>query len=160
MKLQLSASRKELREKSSQLVKAISALLSEESPELADQLLKALPRKEVQLKYPVLRAIQNNTNAMYAAQVEAMLKDIGKVLDQAAATSRSTPVKEPVREVLREPVKDHTKAIADKDAKAYNTVIKILEKVGYKRSDFDIDGPLYGWSTNQLLDLAKEKAVS
>jgi hypothetical protein len=48
-------------------------------------------------------------------------------------------------------------AIVQKDAVAYSRVKSALKKVGYKDSDFEEGGPLYGWSVNELIDLARAK---
>jgi hypothetical protein len=55
-----------------------------------------------------------------------------------------------------EPVHDHTKAIAERDDRAYRRVRDVLKRKGYTDSDFDDEnGPLYGYSVNELLDLAR-----
>ena len=56
-----------------------------------------------------------------------------------------------------EPVQDFTKPIADKDARAYERVKKVLIGRGYTEADFQKDGPLYGYSVNELIDLVREK---
>lgn len=52
---------------------------------------------------------------------------------------------------------DHTKAIAAHDDIAYRRVKQVLIGKGYTAEDFNNGGPLYGWSTNQLIDLARDK---
>ena len=87
MKLRVDATPEELEEKAPDLVKAMIELLRPASPEMADVLEKAIPRKEKELKFPVLRALQKQTEVAYEKQMELMLKDIGKVLDKSLETT-------------------------------------------------------------------------
>jgi hypothetical protein len=59
--------------------------------------------------------------------------------------------------VQAEQFEDYSEPIAEKDARAYARVKVYLQRKGYKASDFDAGGPLYGWSLNELLDLAHGK---
>ncbi len=52
---------------------------------------------------------------------------------------------------------DYTETIADKDDEKYEAVRLELMKLGYEWEDFEEGGALYGWSTNELIDLAKKK---
>lgn len=52
---------------------------------------------------------------------------------------------------------DHSAPIAEKDGRAYARIKVYLQRKGYKVSDFEPGGPLYGWSLNELLDLAHGK---
>lgn len=70
----------ELREKSTELLKSLYDELVDVAPEVADRLAKALPRKERELKYPVLRDLEKQTSAEYDHTLKRMLADIGKVL--------------------------------------------------------------------------------
>lgn len=171
MKLRLEATPEELQSKSAELIKALSEML----PELAESLEKALPRKEPELKYPVLRELQKKTVEAYEKTMLAMVKAVGKVLDRgpiakseqvtvmfkgSAATtvpcvhSGELQKAEPKAEPLKN---DHTKPIADKDDVAYKRVKKVLVGKGFLESDFDEGGAFYGWSVNQLIDYARGK---
>lgn len=82
MRLSLEATPQELEEKSGDLIKAVAEIIEPVDPDMSEALTKALPRKEPVLKYPVLRELQRRTQAAYEVMLDAMLKDIGKVLDQ------------------------------------------------------------------------------
>lgn len=157
MKLHLEATSEELAVKASKLAKAVTDLIRPADPELAESLEKALPKKEQELKYPVLRGLQQATEELYAKQVQAMLKEIGKVLDQGLAKEEA-PKEGPglFGKSLDEP-DDFTKEIADRDSVAYRRIKEVLVNRGWKFSDFDEGGPFYGWSVNQLLDFARGK---
>jgi predicted GNAT family N-acyltransferase len=83
MKLQIDATPEELVEKADSLVESIGEFLRPIAPDISEILEKALPRKESELKFPVLRELQKRTEVLYEQQLEAMLKDIGKVLNQS-----------------------------------------------------------------------------
>lgn len=53
---------------------------------------------------------------------------------------------------------DYTQVIADKDEGAYERVKQELLGLGYAETDFLEGGAFDGWSTNQLIDLARGKA--
>ena len=82
MKLRLEATPDELREKSGSLLKALHAAVVEVDPVAAEPLEKALPRKEPELKYRVLRELKDRTSAEYERILKNMTKEIGKVLDR------------------------------------------------------------------------------
>ena len=140
MKLELVATPEELKEKGDKLIKSLSDLFQPVSPELAEYLEKALPQKETELKYPVLRELHKRTKEAYEKQLKLMVKDIEGVLDRGLKKSE-----------------DFTKPIADKDEVAYNKVKIELAKYGYGAEAFEEGGVLYGWSTNELIDLARAK---
>lgn len=52
---------------------------------------------------------------------------------------------------------DFTKEIADRDDKKYEKVKAELMRLGFFETDFMEGGVFYGWSTNELIDLAKQK---
>jgi len=52
---------------------------------------------------------------------------------------------------------DHTAVPAEQDRIAYARVKQILKRRGYVDADFEEGGPLYGYSTNQLLKLIRGK---
>lgn len=139
MRFRLNATPKELAEKSGKLVEELSELFQFDAPDLAESLEKALPAKEPELKYPVLRELQAKTAKLYREHMDQMLQAIGKVLDQGLGKSLEH---------------DHTKPVADKDAVAYQRAREVLIRRGWEEVDFQPGGPLYGWSANQLLDLA------
>ena len=87
MKLRVDGTPEELKEKAPELVKSLGDLLRSVSPDMADALEKAIPHKEKELKFPVLRALQKQTEIAYEKQMDKMLKDIGKVLDRSLKTS-------------------------------------------------------------------------
>jgi len=140
--LRLEATPGELVEKSEKLVRKLRDLFWATSPELAESLEKALPRKEQDLKYPVLRELKKQTAEIYDQHMQAMLKEIGKVLDRSVEKSLGY---------------DHTGPIAEKDDVAYKRVKQVLINMGWEASDFEQGGPLYGYSVNQLIDLARGK---
>lgn len=143
MKLRLDATPDELQTKSGKLIKALSELLRPAAPDLSEILEKALPAKEQELKYPVLRELQRRTQKLYEKHIQKMLQEIGTVLDGS--------------KVAKSEFYDHTEAIAEKDGAAYQRIKEVLRGMGYLESDFEPGGPLYGWSTNQLIDLARGK---
>jgi hypothetical protein len=51
---------------------------------------------------------------------------------------------------------DAVNAIVARDDVAYRRVKTVLQRKGYEASDFDEGGPLYGYSTNELIKLARE----
>lgn len=91
MRLLLEANPEELSEKSEALIEQLSKAIEGANPELADRLEKAVQlRKEPKLKYPTLQDLQRQTSKAYDKQMELMLKDINKVLDQAATGIRKS----------------------------------------------------------------------
>lgn len=150
MKLSLEATPQELEDKSGDLIKAVADILVPVAPEAADAMLKALPHKEQALKFPVLRNLQGQTEALYGKMTAAMLKDISAVLDRGLKKGEDQPEK----------IHDHTKPIADHDGVAYERVKQVLVGKGYDAADFDEGGVLFGYSTNQLIDLARDKRAS
>jgi superfamily II DNA or RNA helicase len=81
MKLRIEATPAEMVEKSEDLVRALSNRLAPFDPHLADILEKALPYPEPDLKYPVLQHLKEQTSKLYKEHIEAMLGEIGKVLE-------------------------------------------------------------------------------
>jgi len=51
----------------------------------------------------------------------------------------------------------HINDLVDREDIAYRRVKTILKRKGYKETDFEMDGPLYGWSTNELIKLAQPR---
>jgi len=84
MRLQLEATPQELNEKGDELIKALVRELYPTSPELAENLEKALPKKEPVLKYRALRDIHKITKEEYEKTLERMHLDISRVLSEAA----------------------------------------------------------------------------
>ena len=81
MRLQISATPQELRAKRSQLIKALIDQVTAIDPELAEQLEKALPRKEPELKYKVLQQLKQKTTSRYQKTLIDMVSDIEDVLE-------------------------------------------------------------------------------
>lgn len=48
---------------------------------------------------------------------------------------------------------DHTQPIAEADEVLYGRVKKLAMRRGYEARDFEEGGALFGWSTNEILDL-------
>lgn len=80
MRLELQASPEEIREKSGQLLERLGEMLSSEVPEIAEMLEKALPKKEQELKYPLLQELAARTRELYAHQLDLMLQEIADVV--------------------------------------------------------------------------------
>lgn len=212
MRFRLEATPDELLEKSDQLLKTLHDAVADVAPDAAECLEKALPRKESDLKYPVLRELAKRSSAEYERLTGRMLKEIGKVLDRgpikksgelgreladdikavyledpddlskgwycghcgavslgdrcehvqkvAAHRERMKKAEKVEADPNTEPLEnDHTQAIAEKDELAYSRVKQVLQGKGYLEADFEEGGPLYGWSVNQLIDLARDKRV-
>jgi len=163
MRLRFEATPQELQEKGEELIKALVEEFHDVDHDLAERLEKSLPSKEPVLKYPVLRAIHKKTTQAYEAMLDSMLVEIGKVLDESVVEpkrlKKSMDLKKAMDEAaseLEEPVYDHTQPLVEKDEKAYNRVKAILKKRGYQDSDFERGGKLFGMSTNELIDLARD----
>lgn len=152
MKLRVDGTPEELREKAPDLVKSLSELLNSVDLDMEDVLEKAIPYKEKELKFPVLRALQKQTEVAYEKQMELMIKDIGKVLDKSLKTSTFKK-----SESSEEKSPDYTKQIVAKDEKSYEQIKAEFLKDGYSESDFEVGGKLHGYSTNQLIDMQREK---
>jgi valyl-tRNA synthetase len=155
MRLRVDGTPDEIRDKAESLVKSLGDILHPVSPDIAEALYKAIPAKEAELKFPVLRSLQEKTMAAYKKQMELMLKDIGAVLDGALKTSMLGK-----SEIVEEESPDYTDEIVARDEKSYEQAKNEIKKYGYTDADFEIGGSLYGYSTNQLIDLAIEKKDS
>lgn len=81
MRVRVEATVKELEERCDDLVRALADRFSDFDPGLAEMLEKALPHKEQELKYPVLRELKRRTTVEYEAQLKKMLGAISDVLD-------------------------------------------------------------------------------
>lgn len=65
---------------------------------------------------------------------------------------------QPVQKSSAQKFHDFTAPIVQKDAQVYDRLKRVLvARHGYKTADFEEDGELYGWSTNELLDLIREE---
>jgi len=82
MRVEIQATDIELAEKADSLVETISSLIKRVDPRLSDDLVKALSPKDVDLRYPVLKALQKQTETMYAQHLRAMLVAVSKVVDR------------------------------------------------------------------------------
>lgn len=89
MRFELQASPEEIREKAGLLLDRLSAMFSAEVPEISDSLEKALPAKEQELKYPVLRALAERSRDLYQHHVTLMLEEIEEVLREAVKMEKS-----------------------------------------------------------------------
>ena len=151
MKISIEATQDELSAKSEELVRSISALLSESNPDLSESLEKSIPPKEKDLKFPVLRELQKQTNELYREQMSAMLKDISSVLDEAQKPSFFKKSESPEEESP-----DYSKEIREKEQDKYDEVKKLMYGFGYKPKDFEEGGRWYGASTNELIDFLEK----
>jgi predicted phage tail protein len=181
VELKLDATVSELKQKGPALLEELAKAFSEVRPDLSEALEKALPTKEVQLKYRALRELKTKTDKAYRETLDAMLKDIGRVLDRAVVgVSKSLDAvedklesmekgepdtQEMIRSLLRRrpdlmpKFRDHTEAIADEDEKKYEQAkAHVVKTTEYSAEDFDEGGPLYGWSTNELIEVFKDGA--
>lgn len=50
---------------------------------------------------------------------------------------------------------DHVNDLVDREEIAYRRVKSVLKRKGYVDGDFEPDGPLYGRSTNELIEMAR-----
>ena len=138
MKFALEATPEELGEKGEDLIRSLRDLLQYSAPETAELLEKALPTKEPNLKFPVLRGIYRNTKKEYQAMCERIVNGAMEIIEGNMGKSY-----------------DHSKAAADKDQEKYDELKKLLITYGYVDRDYEYGGVLYGWSTNQLIELLK-----
>lgn len=115
MRLLLEGEPEEFEEKRDELVKALVERFTSLDPTLAHVLEKALPHKEPVLKYRALRDLQKRTKAAYHAQLERMVVDIGRVLDQGVQKSQVDVELDALRKAARERKKA-------KDSVAYTKV--------------------------------------
>lgn len=84
MRLVVDATPEEFREKRGTFLNELAKALAPVDPGLADVLAKAmLPHPEPELKFPVLREIAKRTQESYQEHLQAMLDEIGEVLDQS-----------------------------------------------------------------------------
>lgn len=81
MRVLVDATPDELRAKRTSLLTELAKALSPVDADLSDALLKALPEKEEDLKFPVLREISERTQKAYQEHLQAMLDDIAEVLN-------------------------------------------------------------------------------
>ena len=82
MRVEIQATDEELAEKADSLVETISALIKRVDPRLSDDLVKALAPKDIDLRYPVLKSLQKQTEVLYAEHLLAMLAAVSKVVDR------------------------------------------------------------------------------
>lgn len=87
MRLLFVADPAEYAERRDQFVERLAKSFASIDPQLSQILEKALPRKEPELKFKVLRDLHKTTAQAYQKQVQSMLTDIGKVLDQSTKTT-------------------------------------------------------------------------
>ena len=81
MKMRIVAKPGEIAAKGEALVRSLSERLTSEAPDLAEALEKALPQREAELKYPMLRELKARTDAEYQSQLKGMVRDIGELLE-------------------------------------------------------------------------------
>ena len=82
MRFRLDAQPGELPRKRDALVKALVDEFGRLDPDLAENLEKALPPREPELKYRVLQELRNQTVDEYEKMLKRMLAEVGKVLDR------------------------------------------------------------------------------
>lgn len=88
MRIRLEASPEELAAKGNQLLEVLARSLEPHHRGLSDALQKAIVEadqdEQPELRYPVLRELHERTRTAYAAQLDAMLRDINRVLDASS----------------------------------------------------------------------------
>ena len=87
MRLLVDATPEELRAKRAALLTELAKAISPVDGEMADALLKALPKKEQDLKFPVLQEIAKRTQEAYQEHLQAMLDEIADVLGRSTDTT-------------------------------------------------------------------------
>lgn len=92
MRLRLDAEPEEFLAKGGQLLEALAQALEAYHPDLADALYKAaiVPADTPALKYPVLETLRQKFKTAYERQMQEMVLDIGRVLDQASREVRKS----------------------------------------------------------------------
>jgi hypothetical protein len=145
MKLRLEATPEEIESKAPRLVAALSKALRAHAPDVADQLLKAIPEKESPLKHQVLRDIHGKISNRYAITLDMMVEEIGKRLeDHVSEMKKSNGT---------ETNPNYATNILDLEAKAYEVAKEELAKFGYDKTAFEVGGALYGESVNSLREM-------
>jgi len=91
MRFRLEATPEELRDKSDKLIRALVGELADTAPDLSEALDKALPRKEPESRFPVLREIQKRTTEEYERMLNRMNREIGQVLDRGSMAKSLDP---------------------------------------------------------------------
>lgn len=84
MRLRIEAGPGEVRERAPELLRALADQLGD-APEVADALAKASAAAPRPLPHRALEELRHRTGALYQAQLDVMLEEIGAVLDRAAA---------------------------------------------------------------------------
>lgn len=112
-----------------------------ENTELLEKALRqALPKKESELKFAVLRGIKDEAKAEYRKALDKMNREILKVLNR--------PMKKAI---------DYSEPVFNKEAVAYERVQAVLKRMGYDDRDFEEGGVFYGMSTNELIEIARKR---
>jgi len=83
MRIEVKATPQELVEKSTTIIHKLEELFQGIAPETAELLHKALPSKEVTLRYPMLHDLHKQTSVLYMEHIDRMLGDIDKVIDRS-----------------------------------------------------------------------------
>jgi len=83
MRLELKATERELSEKSIEILSELETLFRSVAPETAELLRKAIPDKQVTLRYAVLHDLHKQTSGIYRDHIDRMLEAIGKVMDRS-----------------------------------------------------------------------------
>lgn len=52
---------------------------------------------------------------------------------------------------------EHVNAVVEREDVAYRRIKSVLQNRGYLESDFEEEGPLYGFSTNALIELVRKQ---
>lgn len=139
MRFRLEADEAELSEKGERFVAELAKSLFPACPELSELLEKALPAKDPELRYPVLRELKALMHGEYTATLERMRHDVECVLSQSDSEAQKSEV-----------------PIADSDLITYRRVRQLLLRRGYEEKDFDPGGSLAGLSASELLDRARD----
>lgn len=86
--------------------------------------------------------------------LERAAKMLGRASDDPFVQGRALQKSEDVPERA---FYDYTEPSRKADQVLYNRVVKLAKRRGYSEADFAEGGPLYGWSTNELLDLLHDR---
>lgn len=135
------------------------ALQASQNPRTQRQLLAEVRTPEEVFRLSIDQAMEKEKQDAAAKAAKKAEKEARKKAAEASGSLFGKAGEDPKDEYSGPLIRDHTQAIAEKDDLAYSRVKQVLIGKGYVESDFEEGGPLYGWSVNQLIDLARDKRV-